>query len=240
MANGRTIWEILTGRNKRNMTPLELQYHNPLETKVGQVITFEHEVELNGVNFVIENIAVYETNVNKKRFYHTDYCLKGSTSEAESPICLRLRLLKNEEDEFGHTFQILHMYDQIGNEGVAKFLAYVTQNGDHNPHWDNEGEVTFKIHYGDEGEPLKEPLRYWRVEEATDPYKARQTILIDDEIDDNELDHRTIQYWDFSRVATSQDGTSVTELLWVELDEKTMSVSLFRGSEILSNQVIVC
>lgn len=229
---GRTILEILTGKSKRKMTPLELQYNNPLETKVGQIICFEHEAELKGISFVIDQIVVCETEVDGRKVYHTDYCLKGITA----PLRFRLRSIKNEDDKLGYTFQLLHLYDELSGSAAAAFLEYVSQNGDYDPDWDVQGEVTFKINQDDEGQELAEPIRYWRVNEAVDPYEARQSILVD-KIDDK-LDYRTVQVWDFSRIAWTPSGVDTEELLWIELDQEK-NLTMFKGSEINSEQVVV-
>jgi hypothetical protein len=240
---GRTIFEILTGRNKRDMTPLELQYHNPLEAKVSCCVTLEDEPELKDIRFFIEKIAVYRTQIGSDKHFHTDYCLKGTSLSMDKPVRLRLRLVKDEDstNRIGHKFQLLHLYDDFGyNED---FFNCIIENGSCDPDWDAENEFTFKVNYDDENKELEIPRRYWRVDNAIEPYIARQTTLVDDDgngkIDDDELEHRETSYWDFSRMTEGDGEGEVEEYLWIEMDNDDRYFNLFRGSEILASQVRV-
>ena len=40
---GRTLFEMLVGRNKRDMTAQELQVYNPLQAKVGWSVSVSYE-----------------------------------------------------------------------------------------------------------------------------------------------------------------------------------------------------
>lgn len=225
---GRTLWQILTGANKKDMTPLELQYHNPLKAKLGVTLSFEFE-DLNGINFVVEKIAVYKTVCNNKNFYHTDYLLKGVTLESDRPIRLRLRLVPNEDtsNELGCDVQVLRLMDEF--EWNADFYNNVlsAENGE------------FHI---DDVDP---PLIYWRCDDVrSNPYHARVTLLSDDDgngiVDDNELDHYDIEYFDYSRIAINQD-TNVEELeyLWVEKNDRTGYFTIFRGGKVHPDHIFI-
>ena len=41
---GRTLFEILTGRNKKDPRPVEFQHHNPLKARVGGFVTIDDQV----------------------------------------------------------------------------------------------------------------------------------------------------------------------------------------------------
>ena len=239
---GRTLWEIMTGKNKKDLTPLELQYHNPLEAKVGCTVQFTTIPEYQGVNFVIEGIHVYKTTVRGKDFYHTDYCCKGNARDWDKPRRVRLRLTPDEDsmNQLGHSFQLLKLYAEF--EWDESFEQMCLENGDHNPDWDDEGEVTFKVNYDDDDNEMDEPWRYWRVDEAVDPYQARVTSLTDDDgsgtIEDDELEHNDTTYWDFSRIVVKDDEEE-TEVLWIEKDVDTNYFTLLRGTPVHPNSVTI-
>ena len=100
---GRTLFEMLTGRNKRDMTAQELQVHNPLQAKVGWSVSVDYEADLAGRNFFVETIWVWETTIGgtsttlPKTFYHTDYNLKATVVGQEKPIRIKLRLIPDDD-----------------------------------------------------------------------------------------------------------------------------------------------
>ena len=63
---GRTLFEMLAGRNKRDMTAQELQVHNPLQAKVGWSVSVSYEADLSGYKFFVESIWVWETKIGDK------------------------------------------------------------------------------------------------------------------------------------------------------------------------------
>jgi len=235
---GRTLFEILTGRNKKDMRPLEFQYHNPLEAKVGCTISFDHEPEISGINFVIEKISVYKTTIDRKDFYHTDYHLKGISLDHNKPVRMRLRLIPDENviDQLGHKVQLMYLYDEVPyDEGLHKTVLA-----------DPSGE--FWVNYDDEGNELQEPRTYWRVGSnehcpCPDPYSARCTILSDVDgdgtVEDDELEHYSTTYWEFSRMTDDQNGQEFEEFLTVEMNDDSGFFTFLRGSEVKPSQIMV-
>lgn len=230
---GRTLWEILTGRNKRDLTPLELQYHNPLGAKVGCTVSIDHDPQTAGVNFVIERLGVYETKIKEKKFYHTDYFLKGVTLDRDTPIKLRLRLVPDEDvnNKLGCRILLLNNYEEMEwDEGFYNGVL-LSESG------------VFDVNYDDEGKELQEPRRYWRIEDVLDPYKARVTLMADSDgngkIDDNELERVDVTYWDYHRNTEDQNGVEYTEYLIVEMKDKSRYFTFLRGREVGSFQVSV-
>lgn len=240
---GRTIWEIITGQNKKDMTPLELQYHNPLGAKVGCTLTFANRPEYAGVYFVIEKIVVYKTTIRNKDFFMTDYCCKGNARDWDKPERVRLRLIPDEDsmNELGHQCQLLKVYADFDYD--KEFEEYVQANGGHLPEWDAEDEVTFKVnyeHYEDEV-AMEQPWRYWRVDDVVDPYEARATTLADDDgsgtIEDDELEHASVTYWDFHRTAIDEEGEEITEFFNVERDDETGYFYMLKGTPIHARSI---
>ena len=223
---GRTLFEILTGRNPAK--PLELQYHNPLQAKVGCTVAFEHEPDIAGINFVVEGISVYDTKVGSQNFYHTDYQLKGISLDHSAPVRQRLRLIIDDNASGGQRLQLLYLYHEMEyNEDLRKILG------------DPTGE--FPVNEDDEGNALEEPRKYWRVEDVLDPYNARVTVLRDvdgdGKIDDEELERKDVVYWDFSRMTDDAAGNEIKEFLTIEMDKGTGYFKFLRGTEVLPTQI---
>jgi hypothetical protein len=229
---GRTLFEILTGRNKRDMTPLELQYHNPLGAKVGNTISFDHQPDIGGINFYVERISVYETRVVGKKFYHTDYHLKGLSLGMEKPLRFRLRLIADSDsvNPLGCNIQLLSLYDEM--EWDEGFYAVVN-----NP----SGE--FHVNHDDFGDELEVARTYWRIEDVVDPYHSRTTILKDDDedgsVNEDELERINVIYWDFSRETEDHNDQKITEFLTIEMNEKTKFFTFLRGTEVDASQITV-
>lgn len=230
---GRTLFEILTGKNKRDLRPLELQYHNPLEAKVGCTVAIDHDERTSGVNFVIDRISVYETKIKEKKFYHTDYHLKGVTLDRDRPLRLRLRLIPDDDatNKLGSKLQLLHLYDEMEyDQGLYEHVL-------------NGGSGVFDVNYDDDGNELEVPRRYWRVEDVLDPWHARVTVLRDADgngkIDESELERFDATYWDYHRDTHDVNNVKFVESLTVEMNDKSRYFLFLRGREIGAFQVQV-
>ena len=228
---GRTLFEILTGRNKKDMRPLELQYHNPLEARVGSHITLDQKTEYKDVNFCVESIVVYKTEIGSKDFYHTDYNLKASILECESPIKLILRLHSDTESEIGYRVQLYSLFKE----------SQYNEDFHNNELKNDSGELEIKED-GD-GNVYDNPPIYWRVEGLIDPYLAKSTTLKDTDgdgfVEDNELEKNNVVYWDYSRMTDDSDGNEFQEYLTVEMDDDTGYFKFLIGEDMLSSQIFV-
>lgn len=229
---GRTVWEIIMGLNVKDMTPLELQYHNPLKASIGVSVSFAHDINLSGNNFFLEAIEVYETKIGKKKFYATDYLLKAVTLSETKPIRLRLRITPDPDAETGHRYQLYKLYQEM--EWDQSFYDGVL----------NSGSGDFLINNDDDGNELEKPLQYFRVGNVIDPYCAKKTAMKDENksgtIDDDELEHSKVTYWDYSRelVDPVTEQKSI-EYLDVEMDDATKYFTFYRGADILAYQITV-
>lgn len=230
---GRTLFEILTGRNKRDLRPLELQYHNPLEAKVGCSVSIDHDQQTLGINFFIEKISVYETKISEKKFYHTDYHLKGVTLEKERPIRMRLRLIPDDDasNKLGSKIQLLTLYDEMEWDEDLYSNVLTSDSG------------VMDVNYDDDGNQLDVGKRYWRVDDVLDPYQARVTILSDKngdgKIEEEELERIDITYWDYHRDTEDINNIKFTESVFIEMNDKTRYFTFFRGREISAFQIQV-
>lgn len=230
---GRTIFDIITGNNQKDLTPLELQYHNPLKAKVGNTVSFDHEPDIKDINFVIEKISVYETKIGNRKFYHTDYHLRGIALEMDKPLRYRLRLSPDEDENnaIGCKLLLLNLYDEM--EWDQSFFEDTLG--------DPSGE--FWVKKDDSGQPLEEPRIYWRINDVVDSYHARQTILSDKDgdgtVEESELERHNIEYWDYSRMTKNAEDQDYLETLVVEMNDKTRYFTFLRGIELQAFQVTV-
>lgn len=234
---GRTLLEILMGWNKRDMTPLELQYHNPLKARVGNSIIFDHDLELKDINFFIEAIEVYKTAVvtdgKSQDYFDTDYVLRGIARDMKKPMRLRLRLSPDPDstEDVGHKLILFRLYDEMA--------------------WDQDfhdkvlGDPTMEFHvnYDDAGAQLADPWTYWRIDDVPTPYEAKVTILKDKDhdgvVEDDELARRNCTYWDYSRIANGDkpENEQFLEYLTIEMNDRHFT--FYRGREIKSFQVTI-
>jgi len=214
---GRTLFEMLAGRNKRDMTAQELQVHNPLQAKVGWSVSVSYEADLSGHNFFVETIWVWETKIGDKTFYHTDYNLKATaTIGQEKPIMITLRLIPDDDssNELGHKFQLLRPYMEYG-------WKFAEENNFLDVLADEEG--VFKILADRDGNPIEENMQptYWRVDDVRDPYKCRVTVLKDldgdGSVQKDELKCSDYLVWDYHRdTVDEQTKQKYREVLNVE------------------------
>lgn len=231
-SKGKTIWEIISEKFNRDITPLEFQYHNPLSAKVGNTMSFSNLPEYEGINFVIEKISVPETRIGDKKFYHTDYILKGISLDMDYPLRIRLRVIPDENsfNKLGCRLQLLKVCDEF--EFDEGFYSVVT-----------DPCKEFSINQDDQGNELELPLIYRRVEDVADPYHARVTVLCDKDndgtVDKEELDRYNITYWDYHRQYIDQDSQTKVDFLNVEMNDKSRYFTLMRGFEVDPSQIMV-
>jgi hypothetical protein len=225
------------GKNKPILTPLELQYVNPLKARVGNKVTFDHEPDLKGINFEIEKMAIYKTVIkvggHSKEFYHTDYHLRGVSLSVDKPMRFRLRLIPDPDitNALGSKVQILRLYDEMAwNEGLFNIL--------------NDASGQFIVNQDDHGVELTEPFTYWRIDGVLDPYHATVTSLIDRDgngkIEEKEIEKHTVSYWDYHR--DTEDPTTkqpYTEYLTIEMNNISRYFTFLRGTNVDAFQITV-
>lgn len=224
--------DIILGRNKKPEGPVELQHYNPLGCRVGQSVSFQNDLTLSGINFFVEGISVYETKIGAKKFYHTDYWLRGVTMETPQPIRLHLRVIPNADTMGGFDFQCLWPKDESGwDDGLFNAL--------------NDESHVFQVHEDDAGNSLEDPWSFQRIDGAVDPYKASLTVLRDKngdgKVDENEAEKSSVSYWDYSRDDALDLETNQTfrEFLYVDMNNDTRYFTIYRGRAVEPSQVMV-
>jgi len=249
---GRTLFEMLTGRNKRDMTAQELQVHNPLQAKVGWSVSVSYDPELSGYNFFVETIWVWETKIGgtpttlPKTFYHTDYNLEATAVGHDKPIRIKLRLIPDEDssNELGHKIQVLRPYMEFG-------WKFAEENNFLDVLADEEG--VFKILADRDGNPIDESVQptYWRVDDVRDPYKCRVTVLKDldgdGSVQKDELEYADYLVWDYHRDTTDPDTKQVyreflnveEELEYEDGETRCIWFTIYTGREVEPYQVVI-
>lgn len=204
---------------------LSHQKHNPLDIKIGDEIGFCHDGELSNIKFSVERILNYESNQDGDIQCYIDYDLLGNL--LEKPIYFRLRLFELSVEP---TYQImlLHNYDEIAwNSGFYK-NALCNQSGQ------------FLVMVDDHGFELKEPKKFWRIDESLESFTAKVTVLSDEASNFKDLEHYNINFWDFHRltveICTQKEKT---EYLYVEMDEIKKNFSFLRGFCVEPSEIIL-
>lgn len=229
MTKGRTLFDIISGKNKQSYTPIELQYYNPLAAKIGNTVSFTHDSELKDINFVVTKIGVFCTEILGNKFYHTDYHLKGISVASDSPIKYRLRLTPDEDsnNHLGCKLQLFQLFDEMGwDEDLYKKIF-------------NQGE--FQVDVDDFGHQLDDPKIYWRVEDVIDPYHASVTLLVDKngdgKVEYDELENFRVTYWDYHRDAIDENEQQFREYMFLEMKDDTKYFVFLRGIELLASDI---
>lgn len=166
----------------------ETQVYNPLNLKVGSSLTID-QIDLRGNTFTVIGIRELVRNINDREFKTTDYLIHDGS---------RLRF----NPKRGGGFDVLRL----------TLLTECTNNeADTNGLKDAAGEEQFKT--GDK--------QYFRLGEGLkEPYACEVTTLEDMDgngtIESEEIERRTVHYWDYAADFPDETGTPVTEFLFVE------------------------
>ncbi len=233
---GRTIFEMLSGRNKRDMTPQEFKYPNPLGARIGTSMSFTMDHDMLGLNFFVQSILVGTTNIASQSFIHTDYQLRA-IAPGQPPIRVKLRVEPDEDapNDLKHRLYFLRNYTELRWDAAQanNFLSVLA---------DPEG--VFKILTDADGTVYDEADQptYWRIDDVRDPYPCRVTILKDLDgdgaVQKDELQYLDYLIWDYHRDTVLEDQP-VREYLYVEEETDSRYFVLYRGREVSPFQVTV-
>lgn len=242
----RTLFEVLTGRNKQ--PPTELQFFNPLQARIGWIATFQHEPELVGIEFPVEKIWVVETVVRGRKYLHAEYGLKEVSTSLGKPLRFKLRVTPDEDapNDIKCRLQLFFLTDeQNWDQGLYDYCCRPVcyENG-------QPTDLCFVVQQDDEGKPLETPRKYWRIGETArnplsdpvlDPWHGKVTLLSDPnhdgKVDNSEMDRYSITYWDFSRITHNDRDQQITEYFEVTLKDATRYFQMHRGTDIDAFQV---
>jgi hypothetical protein len=224
MAKGKTLWEMLTGKF---IGPTELKYYNPLKARIGNAVQI-NEIDWKDNSFFLKEIREYKRRAGGQQFLSVDYILLCRPLHGED-IWVRLRL--NPVDDptrvagLTHNVLLLRLDDE---------LAY--DEGLHNVVRDS----TKKFQVLENGQVAEE---YWRINDVGDSYTAKVAVLRDvnndGTVDEDEVDHIEIEYWDYWREIKDIAGQPLTQYLFVEMNKDNGWFQIWKGQEIDPAKVMV-
>lgn len=191
---GRTLWEILTTKKVTH----ELKHYNPLGLKIGSIVKI-NTVDTIDHNFVLKGVREVNRYIDRKDFKFCDYdVLSGDVRK-------RLRVIPKNE---GYDIVLFEFREEFPyEEGFHEWLKnnHEVELGDLNP---------------------DDPPHYWRVNDLTKPWEAKTVSMFDanndNVINDDELEHGKLTYWDFWRDTKDEGGNKVTEFYNIEMDQDGM------------------
>jgi hypothetical protein len=224
MAKGKTLWEMLT---ERFHSPVELQYYNPLKARIGNAVVI-NEVEWRDYNFFLREIREYKRTLGSKQFLFADYTLLARPLGGDD-VSLRLRLnpVDNPDRAGGLTHHVLmlRLYDEMTyNEDFHKVVT----------------DTTKRFQVMDNGQVVEE---YWRINDVSDSYKARITIIkdvnSDGKVEKDEVETMELEYWDYWRDTTDEFGQPLRQFLFVEMDRDNGWFQIWRGQEMDPQRILV-
>lgn len=217
MTQGRTLWEMLMSHFQG---PVEFQYYNPLQAKIGSAILL-NEIELKDLQFTVKEIYEYKRTINDKQFVFSDYVLLARPLNKDD-LVLRLRVnpVADPTKVAGQTYQVLLLwpFDSLAyEEGLHKAVT----------------DTTRKFQVIENGEVKEE---YYRINDVTQAYRARVAIIRDADqnrrVDSSEVETMILEYWDYWRETNDEAGLPFTQYLFVEMSTANGWFQIWRGREI--------
>jgi len=227
VAEGRTLWERLTGANKP--VPVEEKFANPARVKIGGVLTLK-TIDLMGLVFTVRSREEWTRQVNGNTRTFTDYRLLARPHDGEDvEILLRMIPIANPDPiaKLTHNCVALRKFFECGwdNEDERNGLL----EGLNDP----KGQMLFAA-----GTPEQKTFLRINGKEAFDCDVA---ILADldgnGKVEENEVRHKKYRMWDFFCKSTL-DGQIVTEFLYVHQDLDDKSFVLWLGEEIDLTKIV--
>jgi hypothetical protein len=208
-------------------TPTEMTVYNPLKAKVGSAATI-NTVEWRDFNFFITEIREMKRTIGGREFLSVDYALLARPIGADD-VAVRLRLNPVDDPKraagLSHDVLLLRLYDQ---------LAY--DKGFH----DVVADTTGKFEVRQDGQIVEE---YWRVNDVKTSYQAKVALVKDlnqdKRVTRDEIERRSLEYWDYWRETTDEGGQPMRQFLFVEMDHKDGWFQIWRGEPIDPNKVMI-
>jgi hypothetical protein len=224
MAKGKTVWEMLTGGFSGSV---ELQFYNPLKARIGSAVAID-DPDWKDYNFFLREIREYKRTIGGQQFQFADYALQARSLHGED-VWVRIRL--NPVADAGRVAGLTH---QVLFLRLDDDLAY--DEGLHNVVRD----TTKKFQVLQDGQVTEE---YWRINDVGDSYKARVAIVKDlnndGTVEQDEVRHVQLEYWDYWRETPDIAGQKVTQFLFVEMDTDNGWFQIWKGQEIDPQKVMV-
>ncbi len=237
MAKATTAFERFKERRRLAGMDTEEKFLNPLDVRVGDVVTLD-ALDLRDLDFQVTQFRVVNRLIGGREFPLVDYYLRHRSithKSAEIHYLLRFIPLDDPDPAAGltHTTFLLHMVEESEHNDAV--LAVLAEDNGYTYHTEKVAdEATGDV----EWEPQEFPSR---VNDISLPYDCQVDIVKDEnhdgEVEDDEVESHKLTLWDFWRVISVEGGDDVTEYLFVEIDQEDGWTELFVGTEV--DQAIV-
>ena len=221
----RTFWDKIWLRKAKR----ELRFYNPLKAKPNSTFRLD-TIDGQGKMYQIASIEEYEVVRNGKLFCFTDYNLSfaGET--------VKLRVVPVPDDRVPDDYStVMLLLEKDGEEPYSSELAALAMQ----PTWiiDDDGD--------DDGDGVAEKapshVEYKRLDTNTRPWSAIVRYLpvtvAGNAFLSQEIESRTIAYYDFGRHVEAGGGTTEFEYYFVEVPAVGGIIEMWLGSSILESQV---
>jgi hypothetical protein len=224
VGRGTTVYERWRERRRLASADTEELYLNPLDARVGDVVTLDHP-DFQDLDFQVRQFRVLTREIGEREFPITDYYLlhRGLTNDDTVYRLLRYIPLDEPDPDAGrtHTVLLLNPVDECEhNQQIMDELAA------------NQG-YTFEMLFDDN--VAEEILFPSRVNDIQLPYECSVDIIKDadhdGEVEPEEVESHRLTYWDFWR-CTSEEEDAPVEYLFVEVDQEDGWTEFFIGEEI--------
>lgn len=226
MAEGRTLWDRLTGANKPVLN--EQKHWNPFKVRIGCTLHIDM-LDYREAFYTVGSLEILDRGLG--RALMADYRLVGKLASKPESLILRTvpREGKGGSSKLDFRIIALNLFFECGWDDEARPGIMEGVN-------DKDGE--FAINAGSPDE-----RKYWRMHGLKGPEKATVKILEDDNgngvVEDSEIKTRRIEQWAFSRTTIDEANQEVDEYLYVEKDTNTGWLQILIGREIPPERIIV-
>ena len=203
-------------KESEEVVPLELRIYNPLNARIGDFFAVTGVLELlerNMKNLEIREINAATITVGNQEFKHTDYL----GYDGDNWVAVRVNPIQDASPQAVKQADVLILFPDWEGEYDENLHENVLPSGILEVK-DENGSVI---------------ATYERLGGVKEPYKTKVEIVKDSKAQFPEIDHLSV--WDFGR--TSEDG--VVEYYFVEMNEKTGWLQMFRGISISDTSVMV-
>jgi hypothetical protein len=231
MSNGTTIFERWKDRRRETNKDTEEKYINPLDVRLGDVVTID-ALDWRDLDLRVHQFRVVNRIINGEEFPFTDYFLRARTIDDDEYNCI-LRYVPIEDPDVHsgttHLVYLLHIVDE--HEYVSETIH----------HLDSGSFGYGHVVEGDDGTKVIQMQEFpSRVNDITMVYPCSVDVVQDKnndgEVEDDEVETYTMRLWDFWR-DIEEDGQEFTEYLFVEIDDKDEWTTLYHGEEVCQTVV---
>jgi hypothetical protein len=224
MAQGKTLWEMFT---EWWAGPVELQFFNPLRSKIGSPVTID-DIEWRDHNFFVRELREYKRTVGGRRYLFADYVLVARSLEGKETLArLRINPVDDPDRHAGRTHNalLLQLYDDLPySEDLHRVV----------------NDTTKKFQVLENGQVQEE---YVRIHDVGHSYKAVVAVVKDanqdKKVKKDEVERLRLEYWDYGREVKDAAGQPLRQYLFVEMDRDNGWFQIWRGHEIDPRRVVV-